>query len=115
MQPSFGKFRSIENAVYKGLTGRSGLVFVFHEGITGRSGLVFVLHKGLTGRSETVFAFRKGLTGWSGPVFVLHKSFEVAKKGCEVACGAFGEAEWAEIVGISNSVLHLPRIYTQEV
>lgn len=87
MQPSFGKFRSIENAVYKGLTGRSGLVFVFHEGITGRSGLVFVLHKG----------------------------FEVANKGCEVARGAFGEAEWAEIVGISNSVLHLPRIYTQEV
>lgn len=87
MQPLFGKFRSIENAVYKGLTGRSGLVFVFHEGITGRSGLVFV----------------------------LHKSFEVANKGCEVARGAFGEAEWAEIVGISNSVLHLPRIYTQEV
>lgn len=73
MQPLFGKFRSIENAVYKGLTGRSGLVFV------------------------------------------LHKGFEVAKKGCEVARGAFGEAEWAEIVGISNSVLHLPRIYTQEV
>ena len=101
MQLSFGKFRSIENAVYKGLTGRSGLVFVFHEGITGRSGLVFVFRKGLTGRSETVF--------------VLHKGFEVAKKGCEVARGAFGEAEWAEIVGISNSVLHLPRIYTQEV
>ena len=101
MQPSFGKFRSIENAVYKGLTGRSGLVFV--------------LHKGLTGRSETVFAFRKALTRWSGPVFVLHKGFEVANKGREVARGAFGEAEWAEIVGISNSVLHLPRIYTQEV
>lgn len=101
MQLSFGKFRSIENAVYKGLTGRSGLVFVFHEGITGRSGLVFVLHK--------------ALTRWSETVFVLHKSFEVAKKGCEVARGAFGEAEWAEIVGISNSVLHLPRIYTQEV
>ena len=101
MQPLFGKFRSIENAVYKGLTGRSGLVFVFHEGITGRSGLVFVLHK--------------ALTRWSETVFVLHKSFEVANKGCEVARGAFGEAEWAEIVGISNSVLHLPRIYTQEV
>lgn len=101
MQPLFGKFRSIENAVYKGLTGRSGLVFVFHEGLTGLSGLVFVFRKGLTGRSETVF--------------VLHKGFEVAKKGCEVARGAFGEAEWAEIVGISNSVLHLPRIYTQEV
>ena len=40
---------------------------------------------------------------------------ETAKKGREVARGAFGEAEWAEIVGISNSVLHLPRIYTQEV
>jgi len=39
----------------------------------------------------------------------------VAKKGHEVARGAFGVAEWAEIVGISNSVLHLPRIYTQEV
>ncbi len=101
MQPLFGKFRSIENVVYKGLTGRSGLVFVFHEGITGQSRLVFVLRKGLTERS--------------GPVFVLHKGFEVAKKGCEVARGAFGEAEWAEIVGISNSVLHLPRIYTQEV
>ena len=101
MQPSFGKFRSIENAVYKGLTGRSGLVFVFHEGITGRSRLVFVLHK--------------ALTRWSETVFVLHKGFEVAKKGREVARGAFGEAEWAEIVGISNSVLHLPRIYTQEV
>ncbi len=87
MKMSFGKFRSIENAVYKGLTGRSRLVFVFHEGITGRSETVFVLHKG----------------------------FEVANKGCEVARGAFGEAEWAEIVGISNSVLHLPRIYTQEV
>ena len=87
MQPSFGKFRSIENAVYEGLTGRSGLVFVL----------------------------RKGLTGWNETVFVLHKGFEVANKGCEVACGAFGEAEWAEIVGISNSVLHLPRIYTQEV
>ena len=101
MEISFGKFRSIENAVYKGLTGRSGLVFVFHEGITGRSGLVFVLRKGLTRRSELVF--------------VLHEGFEVANKGCEVARGAFGEAEWAEIVGISNSVLHLPRIYTQEV
>ena len=101
MELSFGKFRLIENAVYEGLTGRSGLVFVFHEGITGRSRLVFVLHK--------------ALTRWSGPVFVLHKSFEVAKKGREVARGAFGEAEWAEIVGISNSVLHLPRIYTQEV
>lgn len=101
MEISFGKFRSIENAVYEGLTERSGIVFVFHEGITGRSGLVFVLRKGLTRRS--------------GPVFVLHKGFEVAKKGREVACGAFGEAEWAEIVGISNSVLHLPRIYTQEV
>ena len=87
MQPSFGKFRSIENAVYEGLTGRSGLVFVL----------------------------RKGLTGWNETVFVLHKGFEVANKGCEVARGAFEEAEWAEIVGISNSVLHLPRIYTQEV
>lgn len=87
MELSFGKFRSIENVVY--------------EGITGRSGLVFVLRKGLTRRSELVF--------------VLHKGFEVANKGCEVARGAFGEAEWAEIVGISNSVLHLPRIYTQEV
>lgn len=76
MQPLFGKFRSIENVVYKGLTGRSGLVFVFHEGITGQSRLVFVLRKGLTERS--------------GPVFVLHKGFEVAKKGCEVARGAFG-------------------------
>mgnify|MGYP000965814528 CR=1 FL=1 len=97
----FGKFRSIENAVYEGLTGRSELVFVFHEGITGQS--------------ETVFVFRKGLTGRSETVFVLHKGFEVANKGREVARGAFGEAEWAEIVGISNSVLHLPRIYTQEV
>lgn len=87
MQPSFGKFRSIENAVYEGITGRSGLLFVLH----------------------------KALTRWSETVFVLHKGFEVAKKGREVACGAFGEAEWAEIVGISNSVLHLPRIYTQEV
>ena len=87
MEQSFGKFRSIENAVYKGLTRWSELVLV--------------LRKGLTGRSETVF--------------ILHKGFEVAKKGCEVARGAFGEAEWAEIVGISNSVLHLPRIYTQEV
>ena len=101
MELSFGKFRLIENAVYKGLTGRSGLVFVLRKGLTRRSELVFVLHKGLTGRSETVF--------------VLHKGFEVAKKGREVARGAFGEAEWAEIVGISNSVLHLPRIYTQEV
>ena len=87
MQPLFGKFRSIENAVYKGLTGRNELVFVLHKALTRRSGLVFVLHKG----------------------------FEMAKKGREVARGAFGEAEWAEIVGISNSVLHLPRIYTQEV
>lgn len=87
MELLFGKFRSIENAVYKGLTGRSGLVFVLH----------------------------KALTRWSETVFVLHKSFEVANKGREVASGAFGEAEWAEIVGISNSVLHLPRIYTQEV
>ena len=87
MQPSLGKFRSIENAVYEGLTGLSELVLVLHE----------------------------GLTGWSETVFVLHKGFEVARKGREVACGAFGEAEWAEIVGISNSVLHLPRIYTQEV
>ena len=87
MEQSFGKFRSIENAVY--------------EGLTRWSELVLVLRKGLTGRSETVF--------------ILHKGFEVAKKGCEVARGAFGEAEWAEIVGISNSVLHLPRIYTQEV
>ena len=101
MEISFGKFRSIENAVYEGLTKRSGLVFVLHKGLTRSSGLVFVFRKGLTGRSETVF--------------VLHKSFEVAKKGREVARGAFGEAEWAEIVGISNSVLHLPRIYTQEV
>lgn len=101
MELPFGIFRSIENAVYKGLTGRSGLVFV--------------LHKGLTRSSGPVFVFRKGLTGRSGPVFVLHKGFEVAKKGREVARGAFGEAEWAEIVGISNSVLHLPRIYTQEV
>ena len=101
MELSFGKFRSIENVVYKSLTGRSGLVFVFHEGLTGRSGLVFVLRKGLTGRSGTVFVF--------------HKGFEMAKKGREVAREAFGEAEWAEIVGISNSVLHLPRIYTQEV
>ena len=101
MQPLFGKFRSIENVVYKGLTGRSGLVFVLHKGLTRSSGPVFVFRKGLTGRSETVF--------------VLHKGFEVANKGCEVARGAFGEAEWAEIVGISNSVLHLPRIYTQEV
>lgn len=101
MEPSFGKFRSIENAVYKGLTGRSGLVFVLHKALTRSSGLVFV--------------FRKGLTGWNETVFVLHKGFEVANKGCEVARGAFGEAEWAEIVGISNSVLHLPRIYTQEV
>ena len=97
MRPSFGKFRSIENAVYEGLTGLSEL----HEGLTRWSGLVFVL--------------RKGLTRWSETVFVLHKGFEVAKKGREVACGAFEEAEWAEIVGISNSVLHLPRIYTQEV
>ena len=74
-----------------------------------------MFHEGIIGRSETVFVFRKGLTGRSGPVFVLYKGFEVAKKGCEVARGAFGEAEWAEIVGISNSVLHLPRIYTQEV
>ena len=73
MELPFGIFRSIENAVYKGLTGRNELVFV------------------------------------------LHKGFEMAKKGREVARGAFGEAEWAEIVGISNSVLHLPRIYTQEV
>ena len=87
MEQSFGKFRSIENAVYEGLTGRSGFVFVL----------------------------RKGLTRWSETVFVRHKGFEVAKKGHEVACGAFEEAEWAEIVGISNSVLHLPRIYTQEV
>lgn len=101
MQLSFGKFRSIENAVYEGLTGLSELVLVLHEDLTGRSGLVFVLHKALTRRSELVF--------------VLHKGFEVAKKGREVARGAFGEAEWAEIVGISNSVLHLPRIYTQEV
>lgn len=101
MELPFGIFRSIENAVYKGLTGRNELVFVLHKALTRRSGLVFVLRKGLTGRSETVF--------------VLHKGFEVAKKGCEVARGAFGEAEWAEIVGISNSVLHLPRIYTQEV
>lgn len=101
MQLLFGKFRSIENAVYKGPTRRSGLVFVLRKGLTRRSGLVFVFRKGLTGRSETVF--------------VLHKGFEVANKGCEVARGAFGEAEWAEIVGISNSVLHLPRIYTQEV
>lgn len=115
MQLSFGKFRSIENAVYKGLTGRSGPVFVLHKGLTGRSGLVFVLRKGLTRRSELVFVLHKGLTGWNETVFVLHKGFEVAKKGCEVALGAFGEAEWAEIVGISNSVLHLPRIYTQEV
>ena len=87
MEQSFGKFRSIENAVYKGLTRRSELVLV--------------LRKGSTRRSETVF--------------ILHKGFEVAKKGYEVVRGAFGEAEWAEIVGISNSVLHLPRIYTQEV
>ena len=87
MQLSFGKFRSIENAVYEGLTRRSGLVFVL----------------------------RKALTRWSETVFVFHKGFEVAKKGREVARGAFEEAEWAEIVGISNSVLHLPRIYTQEV
>ena len=87
MKQSFGKFRSIENAVYKGLTRWSELVLV--------------LRKGLTGRSETVF--------------LLYKGFEVAKKGHEVVRGAFGEAEWAEIVGISNSVLHLPRIYTQEV
>ena len=87
MELSFGKFRLIENAVYKGLTRWSELVLV--------------LRKGSTRRSETVF--------------ILHKGFEVAKKGCEVARGAFGEAEWAEIVGISNSVLHLPRIYTQEV
>jgi hypothetical protein len=87
MEQSFGKFRSIENAVYEGLTRWS----------------------------EPVFVLRKGLTGWSETVFVLHKGFEVAKKGREVECGAFGEAEWAEIVGISNSVLHLPRIYTQEV
>ena len=101
MEISFGKFRSIENAVYEGLTGRSGLVFVLRKGLTRSSGLVFVFRKGFTGRSENVF--------------VLHKGFEVAKKGCEVARGAFEEAEWAEIVGISNSVLHLPRIYTQEV
>ncbi|ETK02880.1 hypothetical protein N425_01955 [Tannerella sp. oral taxon BU063 isolate Cell 2] len=101
MELPFGIFRSIENAVYKGLTGRNELVFVLHKALTRRSGLVFVLHKGLT-RS-------------SGLVFVLHKGFEMAKKGREVARGAFGEAEWAEIVGISNSVLHLPRIYTQEV
>ena len=101
MEISFGKFRSIDNAVYEGLTGRSETVFVFRKGLTGRSGLVFVFHEGLTGRSETVF--------------VLHKGFEVANKGREVARGAFEEAEWAEIVGISNSVLHLPRIYTQEV
>ena len=101
MRPSFGKFRSIENAVYEGLTGWRGLVLVLHEGLTRWSGLVLVL--------------RKGLTGWSETVFVFHKGFEVAKKGHEVACGAFGVAEWAEIVGISNSVLHLPRIYTQEV
>ena len=101
MELPFGIFRSIENAVYKGLTRRSGPVFVFRKGLTGRSGLVFVFRKGLTGRSETVF--------------VLHKGFEVSNKGYEVARGAFGEAEWAEIVGISNSVLHLPRIYTQEV
>ena len=100
MEQSFGKFRSIENAVY--------------EGLTGRSGFVFVLRKGLTRWSETVFVLHKGLTGWSETVFILHKGFEVAKKGHEVARGAFGEAEWAEIVGISNSVLHLPRIYTQE-
>lgn len=87
MKQSFGRFRLIENAVYKGLTR-------WNE-------LVLVLRKGSTGRSETVF--------------ILHKGFEVAKKGHEVARGAFGEAEWAEIVGISNSVLHLPRIYTQEV
>ena len=87
MEQSFGKFRSIENAVYEGLTGRSGFVFVL----------------------------RKGLTRWSETVFVLHKGFEVANKGREVARGALEEAEWAEIVGISNSVLHLPRIYTQEV
>lgn len=87
MELPFGIFRSIENAVYKGLTGRNELVFVLHKALTRRSGLVFVLHKG----------------------------FEMAKKGREVARGAFGEAEWAEIVGISNSVLHLPRIYTQEV
>ena len=87
MQLSFGKFRSIENAVYEGLTGLSELVFVLRKGLTRRSGLVFVLHKG----------------------------FEVANKECEVARKAFEEAEWAEIVGISNSVLHLPRIYTQEV
>ena len=101
MELPFGIFRSIKNAVYKGLTGRNELVFVLHKALTRRSGLVFVLHKGLT-RS-------------SGLVFVLHKGFEMAKKGREVARGAFGEAEWAEIVGISNSVLHLPRIYTQEV
>lgn len=101
MELPFGIFRSIENAVYKGLTGRNELVFVLHKALTRRSGLVFVFHKGLTGRSETVF--------------VLHKGFEVANKGREEARGAFGEAEWAEIVGISNSVLHLPRIYTQEV
>lgn len=59
--------------------------------------------------------FHEGITGQSRLVFVLHKGFEMAKKGREVARGAFGEAEWAEIVGISNSVLHLPRIYTQEV
>ncbi len=87
MELPFGIFRSIENAVYKGLTGRNELVFVLHKALTRRSGLVFVLHKG----------------------------FEMAKKGREVARGAFGVAEWAEIVGISNSVLHLPRIYTQEV
>lgn len=87
MELPFGIFRSIKNAVYKGLTGRNELVFVLHKALTRRSGLVFVLHKG----------------------------FEMAKKGREVARGAFGEAEWAEIVGISNSVLHLPRIYTQEV
>lgn len=87
MELPFGIFRSIENAVYKGLTGRNELVFVLHKALTRSSGLVFVLHKG----------------------------FEMAKKGREVARGAFGEAEWAEIVGISNSVLHLPRIYTQEV
>lgn len=101
MQLSFGKFRSIENAVY--------------EGLTGWRGLVFVLRKGLTRWNETVLVLRKGLTGRSETVFVFHKGFEVANKGREEARGAFGEAEWAEIVGISNSVLHLPRIYTQEV
>ncbi len=101
MKQSFGKFRSIENAVYKGLTRWSELVLVLRKGLTRWSELVLVLRKGLTGRSETVS--------------ILHKGFEVAKKGHEVVRGAFGEAEWAEIVGISNSVLHLPRIYTQEV